>query len=43
MAQEKTRHDEEARNKVSAYDLPLVPVDAAPAGGSATASGQGKP
>jgi hypothetical protein len=34
LAQEKVRHDQEAKTKVDAYNLPLVPVEsAAPSGG----------
>ena len=36
LAQEKVRHDQEAKTKVDAYNLPLVPVEsaAAPSGGA---------
>lgn len=37
LAQEKVRQEQEARTKVDAYNLPVVPVDAAP-GPSSTAS-----
>jgi hypothetical protein len=46
LAQEKVRQEEEAKTKVDAYNLPLVPVDAAPAGNAAANGGaptQGKP
>ena len=35
LAQEKVRHDQEAKTKVDAYNLPLVPVESAtPSGGA---------
>jgi hypothetical protein len=37
LAQEKAREEQEAKTKVSAYDLPLVPVDSTAPGGTATA------
>ncbi len=35
LAQEKARAEQEAKTKVDAYDLPLVPVDSSPAAGTA--------
>ena len=46
LAQEKVRREEEAKTKVDAYNLPLVPVDSAAAGGAqgtASVPGQAKP
>jgi hypothetical protein len=37
LAQEKARQEQEAKTKFNAYDLPLVPVDSAAPGGTATA------
>jgi len=34
LAQEKVRQEQEAKTKVDAYSLPLVPVDPVPSGGS---------
>lgn len=35
VAQEKVRQDREAKTKVDAYNLPLVPVESTPGGGAA--------
>jgi len=43
LAQEKTRQEERAKTQVDAYNLPLVPVDAAPAAGNAGPSGAAHP
>jgi hypothetical protein len=47
VAQEKARQEQEAKTKVDAYDLPLVPVDSAPAtpppGGASPGLAQTKP
>jgi hypothetical protein len=38
LAQEKVRHDQEAKTKVDAYNLPLIPVESAlPSGGTSGA------
>ena len=37
LAQEKLRQEQEAKTKVDAYNLPLVPVEPAPAGEGASA------
>jgi hypothetical protein len=37
VAQERVREDQESKSKVDAYDLPMVPVDSAPAGSGAPA------
>jgi hypothetical protein len=42
LAQDKVRRDQEARSRVDAYDLPVMPVDS-PAPGSAPATAQPKP
>jgi len=34
LAQDKVRHDQEAKTKVDAYNLPLVPVESTPGGGA---------
>jgi hypothetical protein len=36
LAQEKMRQEQEAKTKVDAYNLPLVPVDPAPSGGGSS-------
>ncbi len=41
LAQDKMRQEQEAKTKVDAYNLPLVPVDPAPAGD--VAPGQPRP
>jgi hypothetical protein len=38
LAQEKVREDQEAKKKVDAYDLPMVPVESAQSGGSSGAA-----
>jgi uncharacterized protein YaiL (DUF2058 family) len=38
LSQERARQDQEAKSKVDAYSLPMVPVDPAPAGGAAAPS-----
>lgn len=43
LAQDKVRQEQEAKTKVDAYNLPLVPVDPAPAGEPAGAAAQPKP
>jgi len=43
LAQEKVRRDQEAKTKVDAYDLPLVPVDPAPPSTGQGAMDQPKP
>ena len=43
LAQEKVRQEQEAKTKVDAYNLPLVPVDPAPAGEPVGAAAQPKP
>ena len=40
LAQEKVRQDQEAKTKVDAYSLPLVPVDPAPPAGSGSSPPQ---
>jgi hypothetical protein len=39
LAQEKTRQEQEAKTKVDAYNLPVVPVEPTPKGEAATSSG----
>lgn len=43
LAQEKVRQEQEAKTKVDAYNLPLVPVEPAPAAEAASASAQPNP
>jgi hypothetical protein len=43
QAQEKVRQEQEAKTKVDAYSLPMVPVDPAQAGSGTTASTQARP
>lgn len=43
LAQEKVRQAQEAKTKVDAYDLPLVPVDPAPPAGGPAGTAQPKP
>jgi hypothetical protein len=43
VAQEKVRQEQEAKTKVDAYNLPLVPVEPAPAGEPAGGATQPKP
>jgi hypothetical protein len=43
LAQDKARQAEESKSQVDAYNLPLVPVDAAPPSGASPAAGQPKP
>lgn len=43
LAQDKVRQEQEAKTKVDAYNLPLVPIDPAPAGEPAGAASQPKP
>lgn len=43
LAQEKVRQEHEAKTKVDAYNLPLVPVDAAPAVANGTTSATNQP
>ena len=43
LAQEKVRQEQEAKTKVDAYNLPLVPVEPASAGEGASAPAQTKP
>ena len=43
LAQEKVRQEQEAKTKVDAYNLPLVPVEPASAGEGASAPAQPKP
>jgi hypothetical protein len=44
LAQEKVRHDQEAKTKVDAYNLPLVPVEpAAPSGGGPSGESPSQP
>jgi hypothetical protein len=43
VAQERVRQDQEAKSKVDAYDLPMLPVDPAPAGSGASAPSPPKP
>ena len=43
LAQEKVRQEQEAKTKVDAYNLPLVPVEPAPAGEGASTPAQPKP
>jgi hypothetical protein len=39
LAQEKARQEQEAKTKVDAYDLPLVPVDPVPQNGAPSSGG----
>ncbi len=39
LAQEKTRQEQEAKTKVDAYSLPVVPVDAPPKGDAPVSTG----
>jgi hypothetical protein len=39
LAQEKVRQEQEAKTKVDAYDLPLVPVDPPPPNGASAGGG----
>jgi hypothetical protein len=43
LAQERVRRDQEAKSKVDAYDLPLIPVEPTPSASGAPAPGQPKP
>ena len=43
LAQDKVRREQEAKVKVDAYNLPLVPVDSLPPNGGAPESAQLKP
>ncbi len=43
QAQERARQEQEAKTKVDAYSLPVVPVDPAQAGSGTTASAQPRP
>jgi hypothetical protein len=43
LAQEKMRQEQEAKTKVDAYSLPLVPVDPAPSGGGSSGSDRLQP
>jgi hypothetical protein len=43
LAQEKVRQEQEAKTKVDAYNLPLVPVEPASAGEASSPSAQPKP
>jgi hypothetical protein len=43
VAQERVRQDQEAKRKVDAYDLPMLPTDPAPAGSGAAAPSQPNP
>ncbi|HWJ34346.1 MAG TPA: hypothetical protein VNR70_03725 [Steroidobacteraceae bacterium] len=43
LAQEKVRQEQEARTKVDAYNLPLVPVDSTPPSGESAATTQPRP
>jgi hypothetical protein len=43
LAQEKVRQDQEAKSKVDAYDLPLIPVEPTPSGSGPAAPAQPKP
>jgi hypothetical protein len=43
LAQERVRQDQEAKTKVDAYSLPLVPVEGTPANGNTSAASSPKP
>jgi hypothetical protein len=43
LAQERVRQDQEAKTKVDAYSLPLVPVEGTPAYGNTIGAGSPKP
>jgi hypothetical protein len=43
LTQEKVRQEQESKSQVDPYNLPLVPVDAAPSSGASPAAGQPKP
>ncbi len=43
LAQDRQHLDQEAKTKVDAYSLPVVPVDPAPAGAQTPAVGQATP
>jgi outer membrane murein-binding lipoprotein Lpp len=43
LAQERVRQDQEAKTKVDAYNLPLVPVESATAGGGTSGAAPSQP
>ena len=43
LAQEKVRQDQEAKTKVDAYNLPLVPVESATTGGGTSGAASSQP
>ena len=43
LAQDKVRHDQEAKTKVDAYNLPLVPVESVTSNGAATGTAPAQP
>ncbi len=43
LAQEKVRHDQEAKTKVDAYNLPVVPVEAVTSNGGASGTVPAQP
>jgi hypothetical protein len=43
LAQDKVRHDQEAKTKVDAYNLPLVPVESVTSNGAATGTAPAHP
>lgn len=43
LAQEKVRQDQEAKTKVDAYNLPVVPVESAPTGGGTSGAAPAQP
>jgi hypothetical protein len=43
LAQEKVRHDQEARTKVDAYNLPLAPVESVTSNGGAPGTAPAQP